>query len=1220
MKRDFRDLRFSDLTGNKVEYFIESIYFFKSCRVWLALPANVTKLYMHYGNGGVKSGSNSSVVFEYYDGFSSLDLTKWTKVHGSSVVSSGILTLESKTLNSILESKATYGVNHIVEARAYHAQKNRMILGFRSSNSEKAACWHGPVIGDTNYYDYRFTHNGSSGTWTSDGVSRGGSTYYIYGVAHLAAGPKFYINYALRGTGSTTLPGNVALPIHFYSEYNKGPVKVDWVRVRKYAEVEPTITLGNRCTTQPKGYPYDNSVTTDTSIGMTAEITMKYFLNLSSQVGLSGDRMFRHPKIFISEPTGPHKEWKYKGDIRTPRSTATKNSNVLITLSPGMALDGRDLRFSSKNTKLKYYIESFISGVFSVWVEVPAHTTKINYYYGNGLATSESDSSLAPSGEPIPEINTDYYIGSPVGAYRNWKYEGSINIQADETLLTGSEGDILTGSEGLELSAYDNLYFYDVQLNVDIPMLPGMTLDGRDIRFSTTSGARIPYYLESISNGIVRCIVKVPAKTKRFKFYYGNGIVKSESSPAEVFDYWDDFDTLDPIEWSVVTGAALCTGSTLRISHATANSLVRSVATYDDENVLEMRIAHPYQNRTIAGFWAEGDKRICWLGAHLTDSDDYLHTMNVANETNLDDGVTRAGPDFNIYGIAYRANEAKFYVNYALRGILTTTLPMEPLPISLYSEYNEGDLTVDWVRVRKYTNAVAVVGSHSPRKHSVYSISENVTPTTLTVERHYPYRGKVTPYYEYISGKSFIGMQVDEPTYRERRELRDYSLISCDISKSTDDTYIQLSGNFADLAVPPEKSTVKYIARDPVGNQYILFAGKVVANTPTLQYVGSNLKMQAADLSRNLAVQKVPWNYQTIGGNGESLSWIVRTLLDAEQTGVKGKNIIDSSKSPNQFVFDPKTSRMEAIKKVADETGGGIINIKLISKVVNEITVTEPYFYLVPPESIDEQANGFDLPDPITFSWPTNAPLDQVVVPSDPDEKYNKVIVYGVLSDTGETVVAAAYSPAVYLGEEKAREYIVEDNSLVEKGSNAEREAIKWLLYFMSSRATVSAKFINRFDFELYQRVRFGEGFSPALRALTNSVQMPYVVAFDPRDEPNSTHIVDVSGVPTPEWLRITGIKYHSENVQETCELTLTTDYIYSKIDPVVQAPYSDYLSPGYRKPSITDPVTTTEAIVNGTISKQLQPETCTVLSIDATNKTAVVQTSSGKLVTIQLP
>lgn len=1230
--------------GNEVYYHIEpsSILNFKSCRVWLALPANATKLYLHYGNGGVKSESNGSKVFEFIDGFSNglNTSTTWTKVHGSSSVSGGILTLESATLNSILESKRTFGVNHIVEIRAYHAKTNRMIVGFRSSNSEKAAAWHGPVLGDSNYYDYRFSHNGSSGTWASDGVSR--ASYCIYGVAHLTAGPKYYINYLYRGQNTTTIPGNVSLPIHFYSEYNKGPVKVDWVRVRKYAAVEPTITLGRKITTQPKGYPYDNSVTTDTSIGMTAEITMKYFLNLSSQVGVSGNRMFRHPKYFRVDISGPYKKWKFKGDISTPYNLLKKSVNVIIPLSPGMALDGHDLRFAYKNTKLKYYIELVYQGslltslegdyfttlegdiwatsdserFISAWVEVPAYTTKINYYYGNGIASSESDISVYP-GPETTEIITKIVPEAVYGHFEDWKFKGDIRINNPGWILTASEGDYFTASEGDVLTTSPENQ--SVQLDVDIPIHPGMARDGRDLRFSDASEEPIPFCIESVTQNIIKCIVKVPALANSICFFYGNGTAKYAGDPAQVFDYWTDFDTLNLSEWSIISGSALAAGSTLRISHATQNSLIRSVQSFPPDTVLEMRVSHPYQNRAIFGFWDVGNNRACWLGSHLADTDDYLHTMNGTTDISVDDGVTRAGAEFHTYGISYLEEGPEFYVDGEYRGSITTTKPTGNLPIALYSEYNEGDLVVDWVRTRKYTTMSAQVIRHRPRKQAICVIEEESPIAVATVERHYPQRNNIVPYYDYIACKTFIRMQAEEPTYKERRELRDYSLVSCDISKSTDDSYIQLSANFADLIVPPEKSTVKYIARDSTGNQYILFAGKVVANSPTLRYVGSNLKMQAADLSRNLAVQKVPWNYQTMGGGDESWAWLVRALLDTEMTGVKAKNIINTDAVSKQFVFDPKTSRLEAIQKIAAHMGG-IINIKLISKVVDGITVTEPYFYLVPPESIDETANGFDLPAPLTFTWPDSSLLDEPVVTSEPDEKYNKVIVYGVLSDTGETVVAAAYSPAVYLGEEKAREYIIEDNSITEKGSTAEREAIKWLIYFMSSRATVSAKFVNRFDFELYQRVRFGAGFPEALRVLTNSVQMPYVVAFDPRDEPNSTHIIDVSGVPAPEWLRVSAIKYHSGDVQETCELTLITDYIYSVIDPVINPPYSDYLSPGYRKPIINDSVSMTQSIVNGTISRQLQPETCTVLSINTETKTAVVQTSSGKLVTIQIP
>ena len=112
------------------------------------------------------------------------------------------------------------------------------------------------------------------------------------------------------------------------------------------------------------------------------------------------------------------------------------------------------------------------------------------------------------------------------------------------------------------------------------------------------------------------------------------------------------------------------------------------------------------------------------------------------------------------------------------------------------------------------------------------------------------------------------------------------------------------------------------------------------------------------------------------------------------------------------------------------------------------------------------------------------------------------VTVYGTIADTGATTVASAYMPSVEAGI-KAREYRIQDYSIEEKGSTAEIEAIKWLLYFNAPRATVLMSLVNRFDFELYQRVRFGSGFPLDLQELTNSI-VPYVYAFDPRDEDNT--------------------------------------------------------------------------------------------------------------------
>lgn len=1243
MRKDFRDLRFVDLRGNKVNYFLESIVDGVSCRIWLRLPASVSKLWMYYGNGGVQSLSNGSTVFDFWDDFNTIDTAKWTKVHGSSSASGSILTLESTTLNSILESVQTFAVNSIVEARAYHAQQNRSIIGFRSTSSEKASAWHGTVSGDSHYYDYRFTHNGTSGTWISDAVSRGGSTFYVYGVAHLAAGPKYYVNYVLRGTSSTNLPGNVSLPIHFYSENNKGPVKVDWVRIRKYAAAEPTISLGKRYINDIKIPKWENAIVASSQLGMTSSVSLKYFINVSSQLGMKPVTMFRYPKIFRTKNTGPYQDWKFKGDIQTPRSLSISTVNVLIRRFPSMTSDGRDLRFTTTaGQNLIYYIESLADDVFSVWVQIPEKTNRINFYYGNHFAVSESDSSIYTgpfsSGDFVPFVTQDgqgfetvngdvlgfgvplverAFPSGQIGNFYQWKYKGIISIQNPDTQA--------------------------VQVLVTIPKYPGMSSDGRDLRFSDISETSIPYCIDSINSTSINCFVKIPALASSIYYFYGNGTARSMSNPSSVFDFWDDFDILDGMKWFVAAGSARAENSTLRVSHATANSLVRSSSMFPENTILEIKCSHPYQNRNIFGYWSASNQRACWMGAHLTYNTDFCHTMDGTTQTNTNDSVERAGASFNVYGIEYIASGPKFYVNYEYRRQLTTTKPTGNLPIGLYSEANEGDLAVDWIRVRKSTSATAVVGWHRPRKQSVYYVEKRDAAERAVVERHYPQKYDAIPYYEYIAVKSQLGMGPSDPVLVTKRELRDYSLVSCDISKSISDAYTQLSAEFADLVVPKEGSTVKYYAR-PYGDfipfstqdglgfeclnedifgfdapNELLFHGKVITNTKTIGCLNSVLRMQAADKSRNLSIQKIPWNYQIVDGSVMSWPMWIKTLVDPEKTGVKINTILDITADPIQFAFDPKTSRMEAIQKIADHTNS-IINIKIISRIENGLTVTGPEFFCVPPEYIDRKTNGFDLPDPVILTSTESLILDNPEIVPQQDDKYNKVIVYGTLSDTGETVVAAAYSQAVHTGREKANEYIITDNSITEKGSTVEREAIKWLLYFLTPRSTVNMKVVNMFDYALYQRIRFGSGFSPELQTLTNSPHISSVWACDPRDEAHSEHEIDVSGVPTPKWLRISEIRYHSAENEEICEVKAITDWIYSATDPVIASPYSEYLSPGYRKPSIDDPISTTQAIVDNAIEKQLQPELCTVLSKNEDNRTAVVQTASGKLVTIQLP
>ena len=185
---------------------------------------------------------NGSAIFDLWEDFlgTSLNTLIWTSGGVSGTISDSIFTLQNAS-SGYIESKTLYSPNSLVELKVSHQSGQRGPFGFRSATAQKAAAWQGAA--GSLLTDHRFAHDGSAGDWDNDGVNRSGTSYNIYGVAHIAAGPKFYVNYSYRGEITTTIPGAVNLPVHIYAYSGEGYIKVDWIRVRKYIPNDPTITV-----------------------------------------------------------------------------------------------------------------------------------------------------------------------------------------------------------------------------------------------------------------------------------------------------------------------------------------------------------------------------------------------------------------------------------------------------------------------------------------------------------------------------------------------------------------------------------------------------------------------------------------------------------------------------------------------------------------------------------------------------------------------------------------------------------------------------------------------------------------------------------------------------------------------------------------------------------------------------------------------------------------
>lgn len=81
----------------------------------------------------------------------------------------------------------------------------------------------------------------------------------------------------------------------------------------------------------------------------------------------------------------------------------------------------------------------------------------------------------------------------------------------------------------------------DVQASFTFDKLAGMNADYSDIRFATTDGAALSYWIEAADASSATVWIKLPADETEILMYYGNSEAVSESSGDDVFEFFDDF-------------------------------------------------------------------------------------------------------------------------------------------------------------------------------------------------------------------------------------------------------------------------------------------------------------------------------------------------------------------------------------------------------------------------------------------------------------------------------------------------------------------------------------------------------------------------------------------------------------------------------------------------------------------------------------------------------
>jgi len=264
MKSDCGDVRVYDPnTESLLPYWVESgTENTSSTKIWVKVPSipggGKKTIYLFYGNPDATSKSNATATFDFYDDFegTSLDTSKWDIYNSPSIsISDSVMTISGEgvtTTPDFIKSKATFGYDYILEAYVNQDFTDGSAggIGFAEGNGYT----YPPSTNVAMYIDC------SSSTNTICFVTEDGANRNIYEPGSYTGGwttfilkrtsSSVYFKFASYEWTSTSYLPSGDLPIHVggyesdVSSAQSFSFQVDWIRVRKYADPEPTTSVG----------------------------------------------------------------------------------------------------------------------------------------------------------------------------------------------------------------------------------------------------------------------------------------------------------------------------------------------------------------------------------------------------------------------------------------------------------------------------------------------------------------------------------------------------------------------------------------------------------------------------------------------------------------------------------------------------------------------------------------------------------------------------------------------------------------------------------------------------------------------------------------------------------------------------------------------------------------------------------------------------------------
>ena len=295
MNYNFSDIRFIYKFGSKVRelpYWIEN-FTNESAIVWVKVPfipkISNTTIYMYYGNPNATSESNGNAVFEFFDDFegTSLDTSKWVDKNGGVRVENGYVKFGWVSNHAFIYTNQEFNYDVVIKLRAKKDDVYQN-LGVQIGTTNQVCAYYGCndtlgslVIGHDHWdrglsVGYKDSScNGYTIIPIQQPIANTGK-WHTYTLVFSHNIKKVYQddNLLARSESSYWPSTSHKLGIMGREGGGSGYDYVDWIFVRKYAEPEPSVSIGKE---QSRGFYI--SLMTDKANYSTGEV-----INLAIEV------------------------------------------------------------------------------------------------------------------------------------------------------------------------------------------------------------------------------------------------------------------------------------------------------------------------------------------------------------------------------------------------------------------------------------------------------------------------------------------------------------------------------------------------------------------------------------------------------------------------------------------------------------------------------------------------------------------------------------------------------------------------------------------------------------------------------------------------------------------------------------------------------------------------------------------------------------------------